>query len=286
MATKDAKEAPLKPGASASINSDEKLEWSWTYQVVLPVALFLLFVVCAGFLIYANWTELVDLLFESIEAAEYKVAQALVINTLLVIMIVCCLPGPGLMVMLDGFFFGFVRGFVLGFIAELIGYLICILLARTCFKAKIRRWITETPWLHEIFMVCEEDTTGKFLVLFRFVSLPVWAKNYTIGMLDISWQEAVLVFIPAETFYCGIFVYIGSRSYLVADAIRKGNTQKAMDSFSGIEFGIVFVSVLVVLLMIVFGWSEYSSRRAAIVEGRRGEASPLTESIEPVKAVV
>jgi hypothetical protein len=30
----------------------------------------------------------------------------------------------------------------------------------------------------------QEDSTGKIVVLFRFISLPVWVKNYAIGMLE------------------------------------------------------------------------------------------------------
>merc|ERR1712129_227827 len=171
-----------------------------------------------------------------------------------------------------------VKGFALGFIAELIGYLICLCLARTCFKTRIRQVMMESALLQEVLSVCEDDPTGKFLVLFRFISLPVWVKNYSIGMLDIDWPKAILIFIPAEIFYAGIFSYIGSKSRLVADALRKGDTNKAIHAFSGVEVGIVCVSILCVLMVILFGWCEYIKRRESLTKGNSSESSPLTRT--------
>jgi len=253
----------------------EKSETSWTTRLYLPAAIILCVIVCTGALVLFGWTTFVESLFSVVEGTEHKSLQALVINTVLVIMIVCCLPGPAFCVMLDGFFFGFWKGFALGWIGELIGYVICVALARTCLKDRMRQWILESEMLREMLMVCEEDATGKFLVLFRFISLPVWAKNYAIGMLDLEWPKTILVFIPAETFYAAIFAYIGSKSYVIADALRKGDTQKAMDSFSGVEVAIVGVSMLGAVLISLFGWREYRIRRDAIAEGSRGEAAPL-----------
>jgi len=263
------------PKAGAAVAEDEDTSQSRTCSPYLPVGIILCVIACAGLLMYVGWAHFVDLLFEAVEAAEHKWIQALVINSVLVIMIVCCLPGPAFCIILDGFFFGFVKGFLLGFVAEFIGYMICVSLARTCFKARMRQWMLESPLLSEMLMVCEEDSTGKFLVLFRFISLPVWAKNYAIGMLDLEWVKTILIFLPAETFYCGIFSYIGSKSYIIADAIRKGDTQKAMNSFSGVEVMIVCVSILGMVLMVLLGWREYCIRREAIAEGAKSESVPL-----------
>lgn len=284
--------AELKPVEDGDKAETPRKDWIWTIYV--PVVALLLVIFCAGLLMYHGWTQFVDLLFETVEASEHRVMQAFVINSVLVIMTVCCLPGPSFCVILDGFFFGFVKGFALGFVAELIGYLLCILLARTCFRTTLREWLKEDaearewcgcdcrPTLRETVLVCEKDKTGKFLVLFRFISLPVWAKNYAIGMLDfqmepvyLEWLKAVLIFIPAETFYAGIFAYIGSKGYIIADAIRKGDTQKALDSFSGFEVAIVAVSMLCMTFLIIFGWQEYSRRRGDLAEGSRSESIPL-----------
>lgn len=259
---------------------DQKPESSfWTRELYLTLVAFLCVLCCAGILVY-SWENFIGFLFTMIEGSQSKVVQALVINGVLVVMIVCCLPGPAFCVILDGFFFGFLKGFALGFIAELIGYLICICLARTCFKCHIRQMMLESAPLREVVMVCEEDSTGKFLVLFRFISLPVWVKNYAIGILDIDWLKTILVFIPAELFYAGIFSYIGSKGRFIADAIRKGDSQKAVHAFSGVEVAIVCVSILCVLLVILFGWYEYIKRRKSLTEGAASEVAPLTSAVK------
>lgn len=250
---------------------------NWTRELYLTFAFFLFALCLAGFLVY-SWESFVGVLFAVVEDSKSKVMQALVINGVLVTMIVCCLPGPAFCVILDGFFFGFVKGFALGFIAELIGYLICICLARTCFKTRIRQVMMESAPLQEVLLVCEDDPTGKFLVLFRFISLPVWVKNYSIGMLDIEWSKAILIFIPAEIFYAGIFSYIGSKSRLIADALRKGDSSKAINAFSGVEVGIVCVSILCMLMVILFGWYEYIKRRKSLAEGASSESAPLART--------
>lgn len=282
---KSAMAEPVPAMARPKADVDEKKEaeqpeWSWTYYLPLGILFCVLF--CAGLSVFVGWTTFVDVLFTTVEESEHKSTQAIVINTVLVIMIVCCLPGPAFCIILDGFFFGFVKGFILGFIAETIGYIICICLARSCLKSRIRQWMLSSDVLHEVLLVFEEDSSGKFLVLFRFISLPVWIKNYAVGMLELQWLKTILIFLPAETFYCGIFSYIGSKSYVIADAIRKGDTQKAMSSFSGVEVVIVCVSVVGFLLIILFGWREYCVRRARIAEGTKGESDPLTSVAKPV----
>jgi len=275
MASPPVKEAaPPKEGAVADEKDAEKSQ-TWMYTNYATVAIAFCMIAGAALCMYLGWTSFVSFLFNTVESSEHKTTQAIVINSVLVVMIVCCLPGPALMVMMDGFFFGFFKGFALGFLGESIGYLISIALARTCFKSRMRVWLHESDMLREVLTVCEEDTTGKFLVLFRFISLPVWAKNYTIGMLEISWLKSYLIFIPGECFYAAIFSYIGSKGHVIADAIRKGNSQKALDSFSGLELAIVGVSILGGGMMILLGWREYTARRDAIAEGAKAESTPL-----------
>lgn len=261
----------------------EKLETRWTYGLLVPLAIVFCVIACAGYLMYVGWSDFVNLLFTIVEASEHKAMRALVINTTLVVMIVCCLPGPAFCIILDGWYFGFWKGFALGFVAELIGYLICICLARTCLKARVRQQMLEVDSLREVVMVCEEDSTGKFLVLFRFISMPVWVKNYAIGMLDLEWLTTILVFLPAEIFYTGVFAYIGSKGAIIAAAIRAGDTEKALDSFSGVEVVIICVSMLCMVLIIVLGWREYFLRRdLAVAEGARGESAPFAGAAKPV----
>lgn len=228
---------------------------------------------CVGIALYYNWESFFKYLFKTLEAnKEHQVIQAVVLNGLIVIVIVCALPGPGILLILDGFFFGFWKGFLLGFAAEFTAYLISICLARTLLKASIREWLTSHSTLRELVLICEEDPSGKFLVLMRFVSVPAWAKNYTIGMMDLEWLKTVLVFIPGATFWIAKFAYIGYKSRQMAEAISKGDQGKVMAKFSGMELVFVGMSLTAMLLLTAMAWYEYNKRRAAIDSG---ETKPL-----------
>merc|ERR1719235_966131 len=95
------------------------------------------------------------------------------------------------------------------------------------------------------------------------------------GMLDVTYLKLILVFIPGEIFYAGIFSYVGSKGHEIASAMRKGNTEKALNSFSGFEVMIFAVSLIGLLGLILLGWREYRTRRDAIAEGALAESAPL-----------
>jgi len=253
----------------------EKQESSATCVALSVIAFSLCFIVCVGTALYYNWESLFKYLFETLEAnKEHTVLQAAVINTLLVIVVVCCLPGPGILLILDGFFFGFGKGLALGLTAEFTAYLISIFLARTWLKATIREWLTTHTTLRELVLICEEDPSGKFLVLMRFLAVPVWAKNYTIGVLEIEGLKILWVFLPGAAFWVAKFVYIGYKSRQMAEAMSKGDQGKIMEKFSGMELIGVGVSATVMILLTAMGWYEYNARRAAL---NADETTPLKE---------
>mmetsp|Transcript_33019 Transcript_33019/g.51258 ORF Transcript_33019/g.51258 Transcript_33019/m.51258 type:complete len:283 (+) Transcript_33019:115-963(+) len=269
-------ETPPRPTKSAENDlPDYANSATRSYATLAPLIVLICVLACASVFLVWAWGDFVSVLFEAIESSENKVAQAMVINSALVVMIVCCLPGSVFCLILDGFFFGFWKGFALAFVFETIGYLLCICFARTCLQARLREMIMENAVCKEMILICEEDSSGKFLMLFRFLTLPVWANNYCIGMLDIDWLKAFLIFVPAQSYYAAIYAYIGSKSYIAADALRKGDTLKVLDSFSGAEVIMVCVSVSVAVLLLVLGWKEYGRRRDKLTEGAHSESSSL-----------
>lgn len=240
------------------------------------VAFGLCFLMFIGIALYYNWESFFKYLFDTIEAnEEHQVLQAVVINTLLVILIVCCMPGPGFLMILNGFFFGFWKGFALGFVGEFIAYLISVVLARTWLRVSIREWLTTHSTLRELVLICEQDPSGKFLVLVRFLMVPVWAKNYSIGLMELEWLKIALVCIPGMSFWVAKFSYIGYKSRQMAEAMSKGDQGKIMDNFSGLELVMVSVSVTVMILLTAMGWYEYNARHSVI---DAGEGKPLTGS--------
>mmetsp|Transcript_78040 Transcript_78040/g.135314 ORF Transcript_78040/g.135314 Transcript_78040/m.135314 type:complete len:273 (-) Transcript_78040:22-840(-) len=247
----------------------------WVVNVCPPLLFCITVLIAVGILSYVGWDNAAIKVFEAAESSENTYVKALLINALLVCMIVLCLPGPALLIILNGFFFKFWRGLLFAFLAELIAYLTSIWLARTCLKSRVRNWIASNEQLNEVVRVCEQDSMGRFLVLMRFVALPVWIKNYTMGVLEISILKCVLVFIPGDLFVCGIFVYVGSKGHAIAGSIRRGEPYTKWAAFSGVELIVGGVSITMIIVMCVLGWSEYRKRRDALPSEAHSLATPL-----------
>lgn len=263
----------IKPTDS---NEPAKQESSPASRIGYFFVFSLCLLVCLGIILYHNWEACFKYLFNTIEAnKEHQVLQAAVINTLLVILIVCCMPGPGFLMILNGFFFGFWKGFALGFVGEYIAYLISVVLAQTWLRVSIREWLTTHDTLRELVLISEQDPSGKFLVLVRFLMLPVWAKNYSIGLMELKWSKIALVCIPGMAFWVAKFSYIGYKSRQMAEAMRRGDQKKIMDHFSGLELVFVGTSVTVMILLTAMGWYEYNARHSV---ADAGEGKPLTGS--------
>mmetsp|Transcript_1882 Transcript_1882/g.3745 ORF Transcript_1882/g.3745 Transcript_1882/m.3745 type:complete len:278 (-) Transcript_1882:21-854(-) len=237
---------------------------------VFPIA-FVCMVVSMALAAYVYGIERVAAaIFSAVDAnKEHRVMQAVVINSLLTTTITLCLPGPVLLIILNGFFFGFFVGFPLTFVAEFIAALLTFLIARSCFKQPIRAYLMKKEMVREVVLACEEDDRGMMLVLFRFLGIPIWIKNYTLAILDISLLTYVLVYIPAAIMFGSIFTFIGSKAYLVGDELRKGNFGAVFDGTSGFEVALAGSSGVALILLAVLGWHEFVKRQADIDETSR-----------------
>lgn len=231
---------------------------------------------------FVGWAAVAEFVFDSVEDSEKKHEQALIINSALIFVVVTALPSPMLLMILNGFFFGLWVGFCLSFVSEMIGATLSLILARNCLRTRIRGYLTRNRKTWEVVLMCEEDPSGKFLVLLRMLSIPAWVKNYGIAILDIPAYRFLLVAVPAECFYSGLFAYIGSKAYVISDRLRKGDTGAVWKVFNGAELIVVGVTAAVGVAILVMGYLEYQKRKARLEgktdegEGRRGsEKTPL-----------
>lgn len=103
-------------------------------------------------------------------------SQAFVINSVFIVMIVCCMPAPVFGITLDVFSLAFLRDFCYGFIAEGAGVLITVALVRSCCISHLQAWRLEAEMLSDFLMALEVGTSNKSLVLFVFLSVPAGAK--------------------------------------------------------------------------------------------------------------
>lgn len=228
----------------------------------LPIA-FVCFVVLALIATYLyGWERILGGIFAAVEAKpEEKVTQAAIINLLLLVWVVFCLPAPLFFSILDGFFFGFFLGFALVFCTQLTAALLSLALGRSCLKARIRAWVRRHKTANEMVAILEEDKTAVMLILFRLTFIPVCVKNYTLASLDVTVCRFFLVCIPAEILYCGLFAYFGSKAHSVADELRKGDVNSVWALFSGWEIFFVGSSVLIAVAIAVLAWREFRRRK-------------------------
>lgn len=216
---------------------------------------------------YHGWTEAAIYVVTLVEEDQNSpVAQAVILVSLIAVMLVCCLPGPAFLMILVGFIFGLWVGLWVNFLAEASGFLMSLLLGRTCLQGRLRRWITQNSMMKEAVEVCEQGQTGYFLVLFRFLPLPIWAKNYAMAELDVSIARCCLAFIPAALYMSTVFAYIGSRSYDAANELRAGK-KPSVGSYK--ELCLISVSILATILILLLGKREFQRRREAL--GRQDE---------------
>lgn len=242
-----------------------------------PIAFLCLVALAVTAVYFYGFQQAATDVFDAVESRkEEKVTQALIINGLLLLWVVFCLPGGLLFIILDGFFFGLLRGFALAFTAELLGALISLAIARSCLKARVRALLLRSATSREVVAICEEDDTPKFPVLIRLLFIPVWVKNYGLAILDITVCVFVLAFVPAELLYGGLFTYFGSKAYSVAGRLRKGDVGSVYGIFSGVEVAIVGLSVCLVVAIACLGWREFRRRQATVEERTAlvGQGSP------------
>jgi len=115
MASPPVKEAAATKEDAADDEKNAEKANSWMYTNYATAAIAFCMIGGAALCMYLGWTSFVSFLFNIVENSEHKTTQAIVINSVLIVMIVCCLPGPALMVMMDGFFFRLPQRFCIGF---------------------------------------------------------------------------------------------------------------------------------------------------------------------------
>eukprot|EP00747_Dinoflagellata_sp_TGD_P181819 gnl/TRDRNA2_/TRDRNA2_35794_c0_seq1.p1 gnl/TRDRNA2_/TRDRNA2_35794_c0~~gnl/TRDRNA2_/TRDRNA2_35794_c0_seq1.p1 ORF type:complete len:290 (+),score=57.80 gnl/TRDRNA2_/TRDRNA2_35794_c0_seq1:90-959(+) len=224
---------------------------------------------------WIGWVNIFIFIFDSVESKEDKILQAVIINGILIVVVVCGLPAPGgFFMILNGFFFGFVKGWIINYSALTIAVLTTLAIA-TCMKERIRRYVMSTQVLREAFLICEEDPSGKFLVLFRFVYIPGFVKNYSVSMLDIHLVKFILTCAPSDIFYGGIYAYFGSKAYKVAHKLRKGDTASVIALFSGYDIAVVIFGIVVVTLLGGLGWWEVEQRKKRVKKDSPNLLEPL-----------
>jgi len=137
--------------------------------------------------------------------------------------IVFILPIWPPMCLASGLIFGLVWGSILNFIAILIAALVSLWLGRVLFREPVRRMIIDGNYsqVRRIMLVLEDSNSSlQFLVLFRFLWIPMGIRNYGPATLDVDWWKLALACIPHSIWISIMFASLGASFKDLADLLR------------------------------------------------------------------
>jgi len=174
--------------------------------------------------------------------------------------IVMILPIWPPMCMAAGLVFGLLPGAALNF-CSILGAAICsLVLGRFVLRAPVRRWLDEGeyPTLRRIFHVLEDSESSlQFLILFRFLFLPMFVRNYGPSTLRIPLWKLSVACVPHCIWISLLFASLGSTFKDAADLIRDGK-EAGFEDMKWQQLSIFCVSLLVAVCLAVYAQRKYN----------------------------
>jgi len=123
----------------------------------------------------------------------------------------------------SGLIFGLVWGSILNCIAILLAAWVSLWLGRVLFREPVRRMIIDGNYsqVRRIMLVLEDsDSSLQFLILFRFLWIPMGIRNYGPATLDVDWWKLALACIPHSIWISIMFASLGASFKDLADLLR------------------------------------------------------------------
>jgi len=211
---------------------------------------------------YVGWENVATWIFDTANAEDSKVVSALVLYCCFVFVTVFWLiPGPVFFLLLIGFFCGFWMGWVVAAFGEATSLVVSCLLVQSW--SVVRDMVEENQTIKQAAEVLAEEDV-KFIILFRFVTMPLPIKNYAVAIIQRPIWRKTLLCLPGIVFYTAIFAYFGSKAHAVMDKLRKGRISEIKNLFGGWEIVIIVVSVLASVGMACFAYIEYRRRASRL----------------------
>lgn len=179
------------------------------------------------------------------------------------------------MCMASGLIFGFYHGVAVNFCSIMGAAAMSMVLGRYVFQEPVRRYLDngDFPAVRRMVLVLEDsDESLKFQVLFRFLFIPMFIRNYGPATLDIPLWKLLLGSIPHSFWISIIFSSLGCTFKDAAELIRE---EKEV-SFSDMKWqqaSILVVSALVAVALSFYATHKYNER----VEREISDASLSTQ---------
>eukprot|EP00933_Yihiella_yeosuensis_P050094 TRINITY_DN47858_c0_g1_i1.p1 TRINITY_DN47858_c0_g1~~TRINITY_DN47858_c0_g1_i1.p1 ORF type:complete len:296 (+),score=30.87 TRINITY_DN47858_c0_g1_i1:171-1058(+) len=182
--------------------------------------------------------------------------------------IVCLLPIWPPMCMASGLMFGFWNGWAVNIIAIFGAAVISFLLGRAFLKEPISNALRDegNPQIRRLLRVLEDsDEALKFQILFRFLFIPMFVRNYGPSVLNIPIYVLALGSIPHTIWISFLFSSLGCAFKGVAEIVKQ-DKELSFSSMHWQQFTVFFVSFLVALVLSYYAYTKYSERVAEEAE--------------------
>lgn len=146
-------------------------------------------------------------------------------GSLMLVSIVCLLPIWVPMSVISGLLFGLGYGTLLNFCAVYGAALVSMALGRTLVREPVRRWLASAdyPFVRRVLKILEDaDESLKLQILFRFLFIPIFIRNYAPSTLRIPFWKLAVSCVPHSLWVAVLFCTMGLSLKDASDALAKG----------------------------------------------------------------
>lgn len=186
--------------------------------------------------------------------------------------IVALLPIWTLLCMSSGLLFGLGWGALLNFFSILAAAVISMLLGRLVLREPVRRWLEDGhyPRTRRAMLVLEDSGNSlQFQVLFRFLFIPMFVRNYAPATLDVPLWKLGLGCVPHSAWAAVLFSSLGSTFQDTAELVREGKDID-LKALKWQQVLPLVLSLACATLIAVYAHRKYSERLEQEQEGLQG----------------
>ena len=181
---------------------------------------------------------------------------------------VLCIPFISIIETLSGFILGFWPGMLVNTIGLFLACVVSFIVGKRFLRAALNEWISvNAPKWAATFRVMEREGIT-FLIMFRFLALPFWAKNYgPAALLDIPVTRFAISVAVATCPFGWLYAYLGDRSQqLTQDASSDEPHSSTLANFLELMVILIIIVASVIVSMKAFKMFQQAEAETNTVE--------------------
>lgn len=181
---------------------------------------------------------------------------------------VLCIPFISIIETLSGFILGFWPAMLVNTIGLFLACVISFIVGKRFLRASLKDWISlNAPKWAATFRVMEREGIT-FLIMFRFLALPFWAKNYgPSALLDIPVSRFAISVAVATCPFGWLYAYLGDRSQkLTQDASSDAPASSTVANVLELMVILVIIVASVIVSMKAFKMFQQAEAETNTVE--------------------